>query len=567
MKASFLFGKTTRETPSDAQNESHQLMVQTSMIQSVASGIYSYMPLALRSMQKIEQIIREEIDNGGGQEVLLPTLHPIELWESTGRSTAFGDNLFRTKDRKQRGLVLAPTHEEVMTNLVKSNISSYRDLPLILYQIQTKFRDEPRPRAGLMRVREFDMKDAYSFDIDPKSLDISYQKMKKAYQNIFRRCGLSTIAVDADSGAIGGKDSQEFILPAESGEDIILACTKCDYAANVERAEGIPPNPVSQNELPIEEIATPNQKTIASLCNFLDIEPIQTLKALFYWVDGEVIFVTTRGDLEVNEVKLKNLLNAKELHLANKNEVTNSGLIAGSASPVGINNIRIIGDNSITVGSNFVAGANKQDFHLLNVNFGRDFTCDIVGDITRTEGNHACSMCGANLKEIRGIEVGHIFKLGTFFSEALGCLYLNDKGEQLPVHMGCYGIGIGRLLAAAIEQNHDQNGIIFPTSIAPFQVHLVSLNTEQQDVVKQTNILYTELIENGLQVLYDDREESPGVKLNDADLLGLPIRLITSSRNFNNQVTELKLRRDKDSTMIPTDDIVSTVQNVLHSTL
>ena len=394
-------------------------MVRTSMIQSVASGIYSYMPLALRSMQKIEHIIREEIGNAGGQEVLLPTLHPVELWESTGRSEAFGDNLFRTKDRRNRGLVLAPTHEEVMTNLVKFNISSYRDLPIILYQIQTKFRDEPRPRAGLMRVREFDMKDAYSFDINSEGLDVSYQKMKQAYKNIFSRCGLSTIPVEADSGAIGGKDSQEFILPAESGEDLVLSCPNCEYAANVERAEGTVPTSQTQDQLPIKEVATPNQKTIPGLCKFLNIEPIDTLKALFYAADGEIVFVVTRGDLEVNEIKLKNLLKVSDLRLANNTEVENKGLIAGSAGPMGIKNIKLVGDSSITKGSNFVIGANKHDFHLLNVNYERDFVVDILGDITKTEEGHGCPSCGGTLKEIRGIEVGHIFKLGTFFSEAL----------------------------------------------------------------------------------------------------------------------------------------------------
>tara|TARA_B100001750_G_scaffold233631_1_gene234065 strand:- start:3285 stop:4988 length:1704 start_codon:yes stop_codon:yes gene_type:complete len=566
MKTSFLFGKTTRETPSEAQIRSHQLMVRTSMIQSVASGIYSYMPLALRSMQKIEHIIREEIGNAGGQEVLLPTLHPVELWESTGRSEAFGDNLFRTKDRRNRGLVLAPTHEEVMTNLVKFNISSYRDLPLILYQIQTKFRDEPRPRAGLMRVREFDMKDAYSFDINSEGLDVSYQKMKQAYKNIFSRCGLSTIPVEADSGAIGGKDSQEFILPAESGEDLVLSCPNCEYAANVERAEGTIPSPPTQDQLPIKEVATPNQKTIPGLCKFLNIEPINTLKALFYTADDEMIFVVTRGDLEVNEVKLKNLLKASDLRLANNTEVENKGLIAGSAGPMGIKNIKLVGDSSIINGSNFVIGANKHDFHLLNVNYERDFVVDILGDITKTEEGHGCPSCGGTLREIRGIEVGHIFKLGTFFSEALGCLYLNDKGEQLPVHMGCYGIGVGRLLAAAIEQNHDDKGIIFPTSIAPFHIHLVSLNTEKEEVVQQSNALYNELTQNGQQVLYDDRSESPGVKLNDADLLGLPIRIITSSRNFNNDCAEVKLRNEKDSKVLPIKDISATIENILQTT-
>ena len=552
MRFSRLFSKTMRTEPAEAEMDSHRLMLKAGMMYQVASGVYGYLPLAWRSLRKIENIIRQEMDAAGGQEVRLPVLQPVELWEETNRRAAFGDNLFTLQDRRGRPMVLAPTHEEVITNIVRANVQSYRDLPAILYQIQTKFRDEPRPRAGLIRVREFDMKDAYSFDTDEKSLEDNYQAMAQAYRNIYRRCGLPALMVEADSGAIGGKDSHEFILPTPSGEDTVLTCPQCGYAANAEKSSGtVPPSPV-ESPLPLEEVSTPGVKTIAELCDYLSIPSSKTLKAVFYSADGEVVFVAIRGDLDVNEVKLKNILHCHDLRLAGEEEVEAAGLVAGSASPIGLENIRRIGDESIRLGSNFAVGANMPDAHLRNANYPRDFQVDVLADIALTREGHGCAHCGAPLESTRGVEVGHIFKLGTFFSETLGAYYLDREGEQHPITMGCYGIGVGRLLAAAIEQNHDDKGIIFPAPIAPYQVHLVGLNLTDSNVAQAADELYSRLCRDGVETLYDDRpEEAAGVKLNDADLLGLPVRMVVSPRNLGKGSVEIKLRAEKEAALVP----------------
>ena len=440
--------------------DSHRLMLKAGLIYQVAAGIYATLPLAWRSLRKIENIVRQEMDAAGGQELMMPALQPKELWEQTGRDIALGETMFSLQDRRGRPMVLAPTHEEVITGIVRANVQSYRDLPLILYQIQTKFRDEPRPRAGLVRVREFTMKDAYSFDPDEESLDRSYRAMERAYRNIYRRCGLPVLVAEADSGAIGGKDSQEFILATPSGEDTIITCSGCGYTANAEKAAGVYAGLAMEPEQPLEEVSTPGIKTIEALARFLDLPVPQTLKAVFYISDGELVFVTIRGDLEVNEIKLKNALHSNDLRLASDEEVKDAGLVAGSASAIGINGIMRVADPSITQGRNFVAGANKPDTHLRGANFPRDFQVDLLTDIALAQPGHLCSQCGHVLEATRGIEVGHIFKLGTFYSEALGASYLDDEGKQQPIIMGCYGIGIGRLLAGAIEQHHDDNGII-----------------------------------------------------------------------------------------------------------
>ena len=563
MRVSQLFGKTLRDTPADVEIASHRLMLRAGLIHQVAAGIYAYMPLAYRSLRKIERIIREEMDSAGGQEVNMPALHPFELWQESDRDAALGGILFHLNDRRDRDMILAPTHEEVITQMVKANVRSYRDLPINLYQIQTKFRDELRPRAGLIRGREFTMRGAYSFDIDQEGLDISYDKMKDAYRNIFQRCGLPTIAVEADSGAIGGKDSQEFILPTQAGEDTVLFCSGCDYAANAERAAFSLSRGPQEEELPLEKVETPGVKTITGVASFLGVSENNTLKAVFYWANDKVVCVVIRGDLDVNETKLSNILHAPNLRLATNEEVLQAGIIAGSASPVGMEGVVIIADFSIQNGHNFVAGANEEGYHYINANYPRDFTADTITDIALAKAGYSCPQCGMPLESTRGIEVGHIFKVGTFYSERLGAFCLDDQGKKRPIIMGCYGIGVGRLLAAAIEQNHDERGIIFPVPIAPYQVYLLSLNSRDVQVLKQADDLYQSLKKVGLEPLYDDREESAGVKFNDSDLLGLPIRVVVSSRTLEACSVEVKERQMDKGDRVPMDEVVETIRRML----
>ena len=564
MKFTQLVSKTLRSDPLEAESASHRLMLRAGMIYQVAAGVYAYLPLAWRSLRKIENIIRQEMDSAGAQELQMPALQPKELWQQTGRYDAFGQTIFTFDDRRGRALVLAPTHEEVITSVVKANAQSYRDLPLILYQIQTKFRDEPRPRAGLVRVREFDMKDAYSFHADDASLDQSYQTMTQAYRNIYRRCHLPALMAEADSGAIGGKDSHEFILPIDAGEDTVITCLHCGYTANAEKAVSSYPEAPVEGELPGKEVNTPGVKTIAELCEFLEIPAHKTLKAVFYVADGELVFVTIRGDLEVNEVKLKNTLHCHELRLAKDEEVKGAGLVAGSASPIGLTGIKKVADPSIKLGSNFAVGGNRPDTHIINANYPRDFQVDTLTDIAQAKSGHFCTRCGRPLEAARGIEVGHIFKLGTFFSERLGAMYLDPEGRQRPMIMGCYGIGVGRLLAGAIEQNHDDKGIIFPAPIAPYQAHLVGLNLTNSDVAGAAEKLYQELWQQGIETLYDDRaDQAAGVKLNDADLLGLPIRLVVSPRNIKQGAVELKVRRETEASLIPLEQVVGAIKSRL----
>ena len=564
MRMSRMFGKTLRQEPAEAELASHRLMLRAGMIYQVSSGVYSYMPLALRALRKIERIIREEIDAAGGQEVQMSALQPQELWDESGRSAAMGSELFKLRDRRERPLVLAPTHEELLTYMVKANVNSYRDLPLIIYQIQTKFRDEPRPRGGLIRVREFDMKDAYSFDVDAAGLDASYEAMAQAYRNIFSRCGLQTIEVEADSGAIGGKDSSEFILVADAGEDTIMLCPSADYAANAEKAVFVKPQQDAEPLLPLEEAHTPGVKTIDELCEYLDVPASKTLKAVFYVASGELLFVVIRGDLEVNEVKLSNALGgAPDLRLATPEEVRARGIAAGSASPVHLDGVKVIADDSVDMGSNFVAGANKDDYHLRNANHHRDFEADIVADIALAQEGYACQSCGAALTVRRGIEVGHIFKLGTRYSDVLDAHYPDENGAAHPIQMGCYGIGVGRLLGAAIEQNHDERGIALPAGIAPYDVSLVALNMQNDSVASAAEALYGELLGAGVDVLLDDRNESAGVKFNDADLIGLPIRLVVSLRNIREDVIEVKRRSSSDAESVAASEVVARVKAML----
>ena len=563
MRISKLFGKTQREIPTEADTVSHQLLLRAGMISQVAAGVYSYLPLGWRVLKKMENIIREEMDKAGGQELSMPVLQPLELWQQTGRDLAFGKGLFVLSDRRDRKLALGPTHEEVITQMVSHNVQSYRDLPLLLYQIQTKFRDEPRPRGGLIRVREFTMKDLYSFDVDEDGLDQSYKKMLQAYQNIYTRCGLPTLLVEADSGAIGGKDSHEFMVIAETGEDEVICCDSCKYAANADKAESVKDKMEAGEPLPVEEVSTPGVGTIEELSAFLKIPQRHTLKAVFYVADGKLTFVVIRGDLDVNEVKLKNILRCFDLRLATEAEVIEAGIVAGSASPIGLKGIKVIADDSVTSGTNFVAGGNKPDTHLKNVNYPRDFKAGVVADIARARAGEGCLRCGGKLSSIHGIEVGHIFKLGTFLSEKLGALFVDEKGISHPIVMGCYGIGLGRLLAAAIEQSHDDKGIIWPMPIAPYHIYLCPLYREGSKVSEVAENLYAELEAESLEVLLGDREESPGVKFNDADLLGVPIRVTISPRTLEKGSVEVKKRSEKDSELVPLEGVAQKLKELI----
>jgi len=563
MRLSKLFGKTQREIPAEADTTSHQLLVRAGMISQVAAGIYSYLPLAWRVLKKIENIIRDEMNKAGGQELTMPVLQPLELWQETGRDQVFGKILFTLSDRRDRKLALGTTHEEVITQLVSHHVQSYRDLPLLLYQIQTKFRDEPRPRGGLIRVREFTMKDLYSFDVDEEGLDVSYNKMLQAYRNICERCCLHTRLVEADSGPIGGKESHEFMFICESGEDEIIYCSDCEYAANREKAQSTKDTIEADEPLPLEEVATPGQYTIEEVAKFLNVPQSHTIKAVFYIADGQLVFVVIRGDLEVNETKLKNALRCNELRMATEDEVIEAGIVAGYASPVGMKDIKVIADDSITLGANFVAGGNKSDTHIKNVNYPRDFKADIMDDIALARAGDKCPRCQGKLQYTRGIEIGHVFKIGTSYSEKLGALFTDINGVPHPIVMGCYGIGPGRLLAAAVEQNHDDKGIVWSLPLAPYHIYLCPLYREDSSVSEVAEKLYAELEKEGLEVLFDDREESPGVKFNDADLLGIPIRVTVSPRTLEKDSVEIKKRSEKEAELLPLEGVVAKLKELI----
>ncbi len=564
MRMSRLFGKTLRNAPAEAETANHQLMLRAGLVQQLAAGIYSYLPVGQRVMRKIEQVIREEMDRANGQEVVMPALQPAELWEASGRAQTMSDVLFHLKDRRERDYVIGPTHEEVVVDLFKRQVQSYRDMPLMVYQIQTKARDEARPRGGLMRVREFTMKDAYSFDASWEALDESYQAARAAYTRIFDRCGVPAIPVQADSGAIGGKDSEEFIFLTEVGEDTILLCPGCGYAANAEKADHKKRETESEELLPLEEVSTPGQKTIDDLVKFLDVPHERTLKAVFYEANGEPVFVAIRGDLEVNEAKLRNALKVVEIALLDEQGVRKHKLVAGSASPVGLTGIKIVADDTVLTSHNLIAGANKPDVHLRNVNHGRDWTADIVTDISLAQAGAACPNCATALEEKRGMEMGHVFKLGTVYTERLSAQFTDEAGELKPAIMGCYGIGVGRVFAGAIEANHDERGIIWPEELAPYDVHLVGLGFDKPGVRESAEQVYQQLVDAGLEVLYDDREEgSAGVKFNDADLLGMPVRVTVSPRSIENGGAEVKRRTVKDAQVVPLTDATAAVRELL----
>jgi len=564
MRFSKVFGKTLREAPTDAENTSHQLLVRAGMIAQEAAGIYSYLPLGWRVLKKIESIIRQEMDKAGGQELMLPVLQPFELWQQSGRDVSFGKSLFTLTDRKEHTLALGPTHEEVIADLIRRYVQSYRDLPLLLYQIQTKLRDEPRPRGGLLRVREFIMKDLYSLDVDEAGLHESYQKMCQAYKNIYARLSLPALMIEADSGAIGGKDSHEFMLLTEDGEDEVIHCSNCDYAANAEKAQFVKTTINAESLLPLEEIATPATKTIEEVAGFVGVPSSQTLKAVFYFSDGELVFVVIRGDLEVNETKLRNALKSSELRLATEAEVNGAGLVAGFASPIGVKGVKIVADDSTTLGSNFVVGANKPGYHFRNANYPRDFQVDLMTDIALARAGDCCPKCRGKLSSSRGIEVGHVFKLGTFISEKFGASFLDSDGKSRPIVMGSYGIGLGRLLAAIVEQSHDDKGIIWPLCVAPYQVYLCPLSLEKPAVAPTAEKLYQELQKEGVEVLFDDRDDSPGIKFNDADLLGIRLRLTLSPRTLQSQSIEAKWRKEKETRLLPLDNLAAQVNKLLN---
>jgi prolyl-tRNA synthetase len=564
MRVSKLFGKTLRQAPAEAESVSHQLLLRAGMIAQEAAGIYSYLPLGWRVLKKIENIIREEIDKAGGQELMLPVLQPFELWQQSGRDVSFGKSLFTLTDRKEHTLALGPTHEEIIADIARRHVQSYRDLPLLPYQIQTKLRDEPRPRGGLLRVREFIMKDLYSLDADEAGLHESYQKMCQAYKNIYARLCLPALMVEADSGAIGGKDSHEFMVLTEDGEDEVIHCSSCGYAANAEKAQFTKTGTNDESLLPLEEIATPATKTIEEVATFLGVPSNQTLKAVFYYANGEFVFVVIRGDLEVNETKLRNNLKSSDLRLATEDEVGQAGLVAGFASPIGLQGTKVVADDSITLGSNFVAGANKPGYHFRNANFPRDFQADLVVDIALARAGNSCPKCRGRLSLSRGIEVGHVFKLGTLISERFGASFLDNDGKPRPVVMGSYGIGLGRLLAAIVEQSHDDKGIIWPRSVAPYQVHLCTLSLDKPGVVPTAERVYQELQKEGVEILFDDRDDSPGIKFNDADLLGIPLRLTLSPRTIKDQSVEAKWRAEKETQLLPLDNLAAQTNKLLN---
>jgi len=565
LKASQLFFPTLREVPSEAEVVSHQLLLRAGFIRKSSAGVYSYLPLGRRVLSKIEAIVREEMDRAGGQEVLMPIIQPRELWERTGRWTVYGDEMFRLTDRHDRGFALGPTHEEIITTLVDGEVHSYRDLPLLLYQIQNKYRDEIRPRFGLMRGREFIMKDLYSFDEDSSGLDISYRKMHAAYQAIFDRMGLRYRVVEADSGAIGGNESHEFMVLADSGECTILYCESCDYAANVERAISREDESAGEGvEMkPLEKIATPGLKTIQDLVRELGIPEQNQVKTLMYYADGEVVAVILRGDRDLNEIKLKNFLNCQQLFMADEQSVREQcGAGFGSLGPVELK-ARIYIDSEANRLKNFSCGANQDGFHYINCNVGRDFVPTAVGDFKNAVEGDPCPDCGGMMRALRGIEVGHIFKLGTKYSDALQAFYRNREGEEKPFVMGCYGMGVTRTMAAAVEQNHDDNGIIWPMPIAPYQVIIIPVNVQKDDQMQAAAKIYQQLSDMGLEVVLDDRDERAGVKFKDADLIGIPIKVTIGPKALQENQVEVKKRWETAVARVEITSVADYVQTIV----
>ncbi|MEW6065289.1 prolyl-tRNA synthetase [Desulforamulus profundi] len=566
MRATQMLIPTLREVPAEAEVVSHQLLLRAGFIRKTASGIYTYLPFAQRVLKKIMQIVREEMDRQGGQEMLMPIIQPAEIWLESGRWHVYGPELFRLKDRHNRDFCLAPTHEEVITLVVRGEVKSYKQLPQLLYHITNKYRDERRPRFGLMRGREFIMKDLYSFDRDEEGLEISYRKMHEAYTNVFSRCGLQFRPVEADSGAIGGSTTHEFMVLAESGEAAILYCSVCDYAANVEKATTLPAAGLDPGIQPLDlqEASTPGKKSAEEVAAFFGIEPFHVIKTMLYKTDQEVVAALVRGDRDVNEIKLLNTLGALTLELADEATVQQAtGTPAGYVGPVGLKNIRIVADPEVMALTNAVAGANKRDTHLINVNANRDFKPDLVEDIRMVRAGEPCPKCGAQLQEARGIEVGQIFKLGTKYSKVLGANFLDENGKEKPIVMGCYGIGVTRTMAAAIEQNHDQDGIIWPASIAPYHAVVIPVSPKDENQMKLAETLYQELNRAGVESVLDDRLERPGVKFKDADLIGYPLRIVVGNKAVEEGVVEIRRRRSGQTDLISLSEAVEKVREIL----
>ena len=566
MRVSKLDAPTLREVPAEAEVVSHQLMLRAGFMRKAAGGIYTYLPLAWRVLKKIERIVREEMDARGSQELLMPIVQPAEIWQESGRWDVYGAEMFRLQDRHNRCFCLGPTHEEMVTTLIRGDVRSYRQLPLSVYQIQNKYRDERRPRFGLMRGREFIMKDAYSFDRDEAGLDKSYQDMYDAYTNIFTRCGLNFRPVEADSGAIGGSGSHEFMVIADSGEAEIVFCTSCDYAANVEKAELFPLEAQEEAMLTKEEVVTPDCKTIADVCAYLKLPVDHSVKAVAYNSEKGLILCFVRGDHEVNEIKVINTCGVIDLEMATEEQLAAAGTVGGYMGPVGIDNKKVIVvvDATVMKMHNVCCGANKEGYHFINVNPGRDFTPTYVADIRLIQEGDPCPHCGGEVSKARGIEVGQVFKLFTKYSSALKATYLDENGKEQPMVMGCYGVGVSRTMAAAIEQNYDDNGIIWPIEIAPYHVLVVPVNTKDEASAAKAEEIYMQLKKVGLETVIDDRNERPGVKFKDADLIGYPLRVVVGPKTLTEGKLEVKIRKTGEIRYLPLDgDYVQDIKNII----
>ncbi|MFZ2095001.1 MAG: proline--tRNA ligase [Anaerolineales bacterium] len=567
-----LFSQTKREIPAEAEIPSHQLLLRAGFIRQLSAGIFSYLPLAKRSMTKIENILRQEITTIGGQEITMPVVHPAEIWRETGRWYQIGNEMGRFKDKNEHNMVLSMTHEEVIASLARDEVRSYRQLPQLLFHIQTKWRDDPRPRAGLIRAREFTMKDSYSLDADQSGLDKQYEAHFQAYHRIFRRCSLPVVAVKSDTGMMGGKSAHEFMYLTPIGEDTLIVCNHCGYSANRQIALKKKQPITEEKELPLEKVATPDCKTIDDLSKYLSIPTNKTAKAVFMVATilnenqriDRFVFVIVRGDMDVNETKLATSLHAIALRPAVEAEIRAVGAVPGYASPIGLKDVSIVVDDIIPESTNLVSGANIEGSHYINVNYGRDYRADIVTDITTTNGGDECINCGQSLHSIRGVEVGNIFKLGTWISEAMGCTYLDRDGKSNPIYMGSYGIGVGRLLACIVEEHHDEHGIIWPFSVSPYQVHLINLpwkaSIDQGWSQSTVENLYQKFQEEDIEIMFDDRQESPGVKFNDADLIGNPIRLTISERSLKSGGIEYKRRDKPEKVIIPYENILPAIK-------
>jgi prolyl-tRNA synthetase len=567
MRFSQAFIHTLRENPQDAEVVSHKLLARAGMIDKLAAGIYTYLPLGWRTIDKLCRIVREEMARAGSVELVMPCVQPAELWQESGRWFLYGKELLRIKDRHERDFCFGPTHEEVITDVVRRRISSYRQLPVNLFQIQTKFRDEIRPRFGLMRGREFLMKDAYSFHASSESLDEAYKAMEEAYRRIFQRCGLSFTAVEADTGNIGGSESHEFMVLAETGEDAVVACA-CGYGANLEKASAgpLPPAPPwpGKTYASPQLVPTPGLAAVPEVAAFLALSPAHFIKTLVVETDREFVVALLRGDDELNEVKLKNLLGAVHVQLASAEKVQRvTGAAVGFAGPVGLSGVRLVADPEVMKLSMAATGANRDDHHLVGVVPGRDFQPDLVADIRLVRAQDPCPRCGQPLEVKRGIEVGHIFKLGTKYSAPMRCTFLDEKGQEKPMIMGCYGLGIGRTVAAAVEQNHDEAGIIWPLPLAPYAVEVLSLNPDDAQVAQAAEEIYGQLQAAGVEVLYDDRDERSGVKFKDADLIGIPLRVVVGKKGLQQGQVEISWRRGGGRHPVPLAEVVGAVQESL----